>query len=148
MFTYILFMIVSILIPIIVISIIILIIAGRKKEKSHNAFKRSMKIVFAYICLITSLLAMVIGIVTTVKAILDYTMPDTVVSIETNIDKKQVFKIDDETYMTDVQAGLQIQNEKNDAMVKIISALATIFVSMPIFIYFRTIVKKEKNKDS
>lgn len=133
------------LLPLALVAMIVYAIVNSKKGEAYEKFNSGVKIIFAYIFVIASLFAMVIGVISGTRSLLDYTMPDTIKSVANTTSVAESVKVYGEKN-SEMTVGLQIQNDKNTAMVNFVSSITTALVAIPIFIYYGKIVKRERQK--
>lgn len=133
------------LLPLALVAMIVYAVVNSKRGEAYEKFSSGVKIIFAYIFVIASLFAMVIGVISGTRSLLDYTIPDTIKSVEDTTIVSESVKVYEEK-STDIVVGLKIQNEKNTAMVNFASSITTALVAIPIFIYYGKIVKRERQK--
>lgn len=136
-----------ILLIVAVITMIIFAAVNRDKPNAYRVFSNGVRTIFAYIFIIFSLLSMVFGTIIGVNSILNYYYPNTIEVVADSegpaiAEEKKVDKDNN-----DMQAGLNIQNEKRDALQGAAASFSFVIVSIPLFIYFNkqaTKIKKEK----
>lgn len=125
-----------------VIIFIKIFVKNRKKEHNQDNFKQSMRMIFSYIFLILSLFSMVIGVVYITDSLLDYFLPNEVVQVVDNKAEKSFKQVKSNNLMVE----LDLQNEKNTAIVNLYTSIATVATSVPVFVYFSKQVKNKKEK--
>ena len=106
------------------ITIIVLIVVALSKKNKDNKteFEESVRNVYTYIILISTLIAIVIGIIVTFRVGLDVVLPEKVVNERANY----------------------YELSKNENIVELLTNLTVVIVSTPIFLYYNKIAKKEK----
>lgn len=106
-----------------IIIIVLIVVALSKKNKDNKTeFEESVRNVYTYIILISTLIAIVIGIIVTFRVGLDVVLPEKAINEKANY----------------------YELSKNENIVELLTNLTVVIVSIPIFLYYNGIAKKEK----
>ena len=106
-----------------IIIIVLIVVALSKKNKDNKTeFEESVRNVYIYIILISTLIAIVIGIIVIFRVGLDVALPEKTINERANY----------------------YELSKNENIVELLTNLTVVIVSVPIFLYYNGIAKKEK----
>ena len=112
------------MVPLAILVLIILAIVKKNKDDKGN-FEESIRNIYIYIILIVTFIAIVAGIISTLRIGLDVILPEESTSLN--------------SYSTN-------EMQTNQNIIELFTTLSLVICATPIFIYHNRLVKKEKIK--
>ncbi len=137
--------IMSLLIPIVIITIIVVAIVRKNKEgEKTESFEKIVRMIYVYILLICFLFMTVGSVIYAFNSAINYFIPESTV---TNKYSVQPDLAKDTNYNEELRAlekENNLRNEKNQSLTDLVTAIAMAVVAVPMFIYHSKLARELK----
>lgn len=122
--------------PVVIITLIIIATTRKNKDSNPKKFEETIRAIYIYIVLIVLFVIIVLGVIYLFEAIIDCVLPEKYVNhvqsdLEFNTVQSNIIEVTSNT-----QRELDEQNQRNQNIVNLITAISTLIISIPIFIYY------------
>lgn len=130
------------LVPTIVIIMIIVALVKKKKEgENSESFEQIIRTIYVYVILITLMITMVSSMIFAFNSAINYYIPDSTVINNTT---KSYSSYSKNQALEKLIEENDLNNEKNQSLIDMATALTMVFVSAPMFMYYSKLAKKIK----